>query len=404
MYCYCQNKKYALQISFPIIKDTLQFRTESEPKPKPLTKMAFDRTILLLLLISLLSFFHVSLSSSSSDDPLIQQVVSSDEELSSLNAEHHFTTFIHQFGKTYKDEAERLYRLSVFKSNLRRAEGHQKLDPTAVHGVTKFSDLTPREFRKYMGLKKGKVGKSLGSGYDAPILPTNDLPEDFDWREMGAVTGVKNQGSCGSCWSFSTSGALEGANFLATGKLETLSEQQLVDCDHECDPSEADACDAGCNGGLMTTAFQYLLKSGGLERENDYPYTGSDGGKCKFDKSKIVASVKNFSVVSVDEDQIAANLVKHGPLAIGINAVFMQTYIGGVSCPYICGKHLDHGVLLVGYGSAGYSPIRLKEKPYWIIKNSWGENWGESGYYKICRGRNVCGVDSMVSTVSAIEV
>lgn len=89
--------------------------------------------------------------------------------------------------------------------------------------------------------------------------------------------------------------------------------------------------------------------------------------------------------------------------AVGINAVYMQTYIGGVSCPYICGRHLDHGVLLVGYGSAGYSPIRLKEKPFWIIKNSWGENWGEKGYYKICRGRNVCGVDSMVSTVSAIN-
>lgn len=89
--------------------------------------------------------------------------------------------------------------------------------------------------------------------------------------------------------------------------------------------------------------------------------------------------------------------------AVGINAAFMQTYMKGVSCPYICGRHLDHGVLLVGYGSAGFSPIRFKEKPYWIIKNSWGANWGESGYYKICRGRNVCGVDSMVSTVAAIH-
>uniref|UniRef100_A0A453BSC8 Peptidase C1A papain C-terminal domain-containing protein n=1 Tax=Aegilops tauschii subsp. strangulata TaxID=200361 RepID=A0A453BSC8_AEGTS len=212
-------------------------------------------------------------------------------------------------------------------------------------------------------------------------------------------------GSCGSCWSFSTSGALEGANYLATGKLEVLSEQQLVDCDHECDPSEPRACDAGCNGGLMTTAFSYLAKAGGLETEKDYPYTGKNSA-CKFDKSKIAAQVKNFSTVAIDEDQIAANLVKHGPLAIGINAVFMQTYIGGVSCPYICGRHLDHGVLLVGYGSAGYAPLRFKEKPYWIIKNSWGENWGESGYYKICRGphvKNKCGVDSMVSTVTAIH-
>eukprot|EP00268_Persea_americana_P003777 TRINITY_DN11154_c0_g1_i3.p2 TRINITY_DN11154_c0_g1~~TRINITY_DN11154_c0_g1_i3.p2 ORF type:complete len:157 (-),score=34.38 TRINITY_DN11154_c0_g1_i3:1020-1490(-) len=153
----------------------------------------------------------------------------------------------------------------------------------------------------------------------------------------------------------------------------------------------------------MTSAFEYALKSGGLEREEDYPYTGIDRGTCKFDKSKIAASVANFSVVSIDEDQIAANLVKNGPLAVGINAVFLQTYIGGVSCPYICSRRVNHGVLLVGYGSSGYAPIRLKGKPYWIVKNSWGESWGESGYYKICRGRNVCGVDALVSTVAAIH-
>uniref|UniRef100_A0A5B7CDV4 Putative Papain family cysteine protease n=1 Tax=Davidia involucrata TaxID=16924 RepID=A0A5B7CDV4_DAVIN len=261
--------------------------------------------------------------------------------------------------------------------------------------------MTPGEFRRnYLGLKRLKVP---ADAQKAPILPTNDLPTDFDWREHGAVTGVKNQGSCGSCWSFSAAGALEGAHFLATRELVSLSEQQLVDCDHECDPEEHGACDSGCSGGLMTTAFEYTLKVGGLEREEDYPYTGTDRGTCKFDKSKIAASVSNFSVISLDEDQIAANLVNNGPLAVGINAVFMQTYIGGVSCPYICGRHLDHGVLLVGYGSAGYAPIRLKEKPYWIIKNSWGENWGENGYYKICRGRNICGVDSMVSTVAAIH-
>nr|POF06723.1 cysteine protease rd19a [Quercus suber] len=138
-------------------------------------------------------------------------------------------------------------------------------------------------------------------------------------------------------------------------------------------------------------------------KEKDYPYTGTDRGTCKFDKSKIAAAVSNFSVVSLDEDQIAANLVKNGPLAVAINAVFMQTYVGGVSCPYICSKRLDHGVLLVGYGSSGYAPVRMKEKPYWIIKNSWGESWGESGFYKICRGRNICGVDSMVSTVAAVQ-
>ncbi|PPD99111.1 hypothetical protein GOBAR_DD03840 [Gossypium barbadense] len=337
-------------------------------------------------------------------DPLIRQVTDGQDdgvETQPLTAEHHFSLFKARFKKSYGSEEEHDYRFKVFRANLRRAARHQKLDPSATHGVTQFSDLTPGEFRKrFLGLRRLRLPKDANQ---APILPTDNLPEDFDWREKGAVTPVKNQGSCGSCWSFSTTGALEGANFLATGKLVSLSEQQLVDCDHECDPEEAGSCDSGCNGGLMNSAFEYTLKAGGLMREEDYPYTGTDRGTCKFDKSKIVAKVANFSVVSLDEDQIAANLVKNGPLAVAINAVFMQTYIGGVSCPYICSKRLDHGVLLVGYGSAGYAPIRLKDKPYWIIKNSWGETWGENGFYKICRGRNVCGVDSLVSTVAAVN-
>ncbi|XP_006665032.3 cysteine proteinase 1 [Oryza brachyantha] len=369
-----------------------------------------DRRLLLLLGLLLLVSPAVAVSGDE-EEPLIRQVVGGgdDENELELNAERHFASFVQRFGKAYRDADEHAYRLSVFKANLRRARRHQLLDPSASHGVTKFSDLTPAEFRRtYLGLRTSRRAflRGLGgSAHEAPVLPTDGLPDDFDWRDHGAVGPVKNQGSCGSCWSFSASGALEGANYLATGEMKVLSEQQMVDCDHECDSSEPDSCDAGCNGGLMTNAFSYLLKSGGLESEKDYPYSGRDG-TCKFDKSKIAASVQNFSVVSVDEDQIAANLVKHGPLAIGINAAYMQTYIGGVSCPYICGKHLDHGVLLVGYGSSGFAPIRLKDKPYWIIKNSWGENWGEHGYYKICRGSNVrdkCGVDSMVSTVTAIH-
>ncbi|KAJ6938450.1 cysteine proteinase 15A-like [Populus alba x Populus x berolinensis] len=354
-----------------------------------------------LLLALLCSAVASTVSSKDLDDPLIKQVVSDGED-DLLNAEHHFTSFKSKFGKTYATQEEHDYRFGVFKANLRRAKKHQMIDPTAAHGVTKFSDLTPKEFRRqFFGLKRRL--RLPTDANQAPILPTTDLPADFDWRDHGAVTEVKDQGSCGSCWSFSATGALEGAHYLATGELASLSEQQLVDCDHECDPEEYGACDSGCDGGLMNNAFEYALKAGGLEREEDYPYTGTDGGTCKFDKSKVVASVSNFSVVSIDEDQIAANLVKHGPLSVAINAVFMQTYVGGVSCPYICSKRQDHGVLLVGYGSAGYAPIRFKEKPFWIIKNSWGENWGENGYYKICRGRNICGVDSMVSTVAAIH-
>ncbi|KAF8377892.1 hypothetical protein HHK36_031280 [Tetracentron sinense] len=362
-----------------------------------------SRFLLLLLLSSSLVFAATPsiVSPDESDDLLIRQVVSDGDDLL-LNDEHHFSSFKKRFGKSYANPEDHAYRFGVFKANLRRAKLHQNRDPSAVHGVTQFSDLTPAEFRRtHLGLRPLRLPVDA---HKAPILPTNDLPADFDWRDQGAVTAVKNQGSCGSCWSFSTTGALEGANFLATGNLVSLSEQQLVDCDHECDPEEQGSCDSGCSGGLMTSAFEYTLKAGGLQREEDYPYTGTDRGACKFDKTKIAASVANFSVVSLDEDQIAANLVKNGPLAVGINAAFMQTYIGGVSCPYICSKRLDHGVLLVGYGSEGYSRIRLKDKPYWIIKNSWGASWGEKGYYKICRGRNICGVDSMVSTAAAIHI
>ncbi|KAL9252905.1 Cysteine protease RD19A-like protein [Drosera capensis] len=354
------------------------------------------------LILSLLLLSTTSFAADLVNDVIIRQVIDGPESTDPVSLDrHHFNLFKHRFGRKYSTESEHEHRFNVFRSNLRRARRYQRIDPLAEHGVTQFSDLTPAEFRsRFLGMRRLRLPSDANT---APILPTENLPEDFDWREKGAVTEVKNQGSCGSCWSFSTTGALEGANFLATGKLVSLSEQQLVDCDHECDPEEAGACDAGCNGGLMNSAFEYTLKAGGLMKEEDYPYTGTDRGTCNFDKSKIAATVANFSVVSLDESQIAANLVKNGPLAVAINAVFMQTYIKGVSCPYICSRRLDHGVLLVGYGSKGYAPVRMKEKPYWIIKNSWGENWGESGYYKICRGRNICGVDSMVSTVAAVH-
>ncbi|XP_058735110.1 probable cysteine protease RD19B [Vicia villosa] len=358
------------------------------------------RTFILLFVLFVFSVTAISSEiPTDGEDSIIRQVV--DDGGVPLGAEDHFNLFKHRFGKVYSSQDEHDYRFNIFKTNMHRAKRHQIMDPSAVHGVTQFSDLTPLEFRKSV---TGLRGLSLpADANQAPILPTDNLPTDFDWREKGAVTPVKNQGSCGSCWSFSTTGALEGAHYLATGELVSLSEQQLVDCDHECDPEEAGSCDSGCNGGLMNSAFEYILKSGGVMREKDYPYSGTDKGVCKFDKKKIAASVANFSVVSLNEDQIAANLVKNGPLAVAINAVYMQTYVGGVSCPYVCSKKLDHGVLLVGYGSGAYAPIRMKEKPYWIIKNSWGENWGENGYYKICQGRNICGVDSMVSTVAAVH-
>ncbi|XP_059628357.1 probable cysteine protease RD19D [Cornus florida] len=342
----------------------------------------------------------------SPQDPKILQVTDdhhyySHNQLLGTATEHHFRSFMEEHGKEYSTREEYVHRLGIFAKNLIRAAEHQALDPTAVHGVTPFSDLSEEEFEAaFMGVKGGG-GSHLNDGIagTATVMEVGGLPESFDWREKGAVTEVKMQGICGACWAFSTTGSIEGANFLATGKLLNLSEQQLVDCDHTCDAKEKDACNNGCLGGLMTTAYKYLIEVGGLEDQDSYPYTGKCG-ECKFKPEKVAVRVMNFTNVPIDENQIAANLVHHGPLAVGLNAVFMQTYIGGVSCPLICGKKwLNHGVLLVGYGSKGFSILRFGYKPYWIIKNSWGKRWGESGYYRLCRGHGMCGMNTMVSAV-----
>ncbi|XP_027159084.1 probable cysteine protease RD19D [Coffea eugenioides] len=333
---------------------------------------------------------------------------SANHRLLGTTTELHFKSFMEEYEKSYSTHEEYVHRLGIFAKNLIKAAEHQAMDPSAIHGVTQFSDLTEEEFEAtYMGLKGGagvggttQLGKDDGDESAAEVMMhVSDLPESFDWREKGAVTEVKTQGRCGSCWAFSTTGAIEGANFIATGKLLSLSEQQLVDCDHMCDLKEKDDCDDGCSGGLMTTAFNYLIEAGGIEEEVTYPYTGKRG-ECKFNPEKVAVKVRNFTKIPVDESQIAANVVHNGPLAIGLNAVFMQTYIGGVSCPLICDKkRINHGVLLVGYGSRGFSILRLGYKPYWIIKNSRGKRWGEHGYYRLCRGHNMCGMSTMVSAV-----
>ncbi|KEH43476.1 putative cathepsin L [Medicago truncatula] len=358
----------------------------------------FARVTIFLYALTLSTAFH-------RHENLIQDVARKlelkDNEL--LKTEKKFKVFMQDYSKSYSTREEYLLRLGIFAKNLVKAVEHQALDPTAIHGVTQFSDLSDEEFERFYTGVRGGFPSSNGVGEVAPPLDVEGLPENFDWREKGAVTGVKMQGTCGSCWAFSTTGSIEGANFLATGKLLSLSEQQLVDCDSKCDITDKTSCDNGCNGGLMTNAYNYLLEAGGLEEENAYPYTGGKG-ECKFDPKKIAVKITNFTNIPVDENQIAAYLVNHGPLAMGVNAVFMQTYIGGVSCPLICSKRmLNHGVLLVGYNSQGFSILRLRKKPYWIIKNSWGERWGEKGYYKLCRGHGMCGMNTMVSAAMVAQ-
>ncbi|KAJ0458137.1 putative cathepsin L [Helianthus annuus] len=364
--------------------------------------LTYATIIIIIIIIIILTCTFNTVNSNPDDHFIVQVTDHPNSHLLGSPTEHRFTAFIKEHGKQYSSREEYMHRLGVFYKNIVRAGEHQLLDPTAVHGVTVFSDLSKEEFeRMYLGVNGGGGGVELSNGGvgTAPRLKVEGLPENFDWREKGAVTEVKTQGACGACWAFSTTGVLEGANFIATGKLRNLSEQQLVDCDHTCDPSEKDACDKGCSGGLMTNAYSYLMKAGGIQSEESYPYTGKSG-ECRFDSQKIAVKVANFTNIPADEDQMAAYLVNHGPLAVGLNSVFMQTYIGGVSCPLICSKKLvNHGVLIVGYGAKGYSILRFGNKPYWIIKNSWGKRWGEHGYYKLCRGSGMCGMNTMVSGV-----
>ncbi|XP_062187937.1 probable cysteine protease RD19D [Phragmites australis] len=361
-----------------------------------------------LSLLLLLALAHATPSRGAADDGgVIRQVTDGSHARPGLLPEVQFAAFVRRYGQRYSGPEEYARRLRVFAANLARAAAHQALDPTARHGVTPFSDLTREEFEaRLTGLHaSGDVQRRM-RGMPAAALASPEevdrLPASFDWREKGAVTEVKMQGTCGSCWAFSTTGAVEGANFLATGKLLDLSEQQLVDCDHTCGGAAARKdCNNGCSGGLMTNAYAYLMKSGGLMEQSAYPYTGAQS-RCRFDPTQVAVRVANFTAMPAgDEAQIRHALVHRGPLAVGLNAAFMQTYVGGVSCPLICPRAwLNHGVLLVGYGARGFAALRLGYRPYWVIKNSWGKQWGEEGYYRLCRGRNVCGVDSMVSAVA----
>lgn len=308
-----------------------------------------------------------------------------------IELERKFNEFLVKYNKSYSSTEEKQIRMKIFESNMKIAEELQKHDQgTAIYGASIFSDITPNEFKKkHLGYRP-----ELKSDNNIPLahadIPNIELPESFDWREHNVVTEVKNQGSCGSCWAFSVTGNVEGQYAIKYKKLISLSEQELVDCDK---------LDEGCNGGLQENAYRALEQIGGLELEKDYPYDGEDE-TCHFKKNMAKVKISSAVNITSNETQMAQWLVKNGPMAIAINANAMQFYMGGVSHPYnfLCNKkNLDHGVLIVGYGIHRY-PLFKKDMPFWIVKNSWGTNWGEQGYYRVYRGDGTCGLNTDVSS------
>lgn len=295
-----------------------------------------------------------------------------------------FTEFKAAFGRVYVDDTEEQFRFSVFQKNMKTAAKLQQTEKgSARYGASKFADVTEEEFRKYS--TSGRWDLSHNPALKPAVIPRTPAPPAWDWRNHSAVTEVKNQGMCGSCWAFSTTGNIEGVWAIAKKQLVSLSEQELVDCDK---------LDEGCNGGLPSQAYQEILRLGGLETEGKYPYDAKDEA-CKFKTSDVRVYINGSLNISSDEGEMAAWLAENGPISIGINAMAMQFYMGGVSHPwsFLCNpNNLDHGVLIVGYDT---KVGMLKNTPYWIVKNSWGPDWGEKGYYLVYRGGGTCGLNKM---------
>ena len=297
-----------------------------------------------------------------------------------------FSDYIKTYNKDYSD-TELVTRFSIFKNNLKKIEDHNAGNYSWKMGVNKFTDLTADEFKfYYTGFNNPRptFRKSGINFRELNLTPVEDLPTEFDWTEKGAVTGVKDQGQCGSCWAFSTIASTEGVYYLSSGNLISLSEQQLVDC-------SSSYGNQGCGGGLMDNAFKYIEASG-ICSESDYGYTASDG-VCK--KCTSVTKIDSYVDVTPNSETALQQAVLINPVSVAIEAdeSSFQFYSSGVLTAE-CGTNLDHGVLLVGYGT-------LNGNDYWKVKNSWGLSWGQQGY--ILLARNVaqsggqCGITMMAS-------
>jgi len=287
------------------------------------------------------------------------------------------------FGKKYVSIEEEYRRFGIFIENLQKIALWNTNSNSALLRPNQFADLTNEEFVRRVHGKNGKcfAGKRPkftvgGKGQHKTGQKLGADPTSVDWTQKGVVTPVKNQGDCGSCWSFSTTGSIECNYAIATGNLNSLSEQQLMDCSYSYG-------NLGCDGGEMDDAFKYVIAEGGLCTEAAYPYTGKDG-ICDV-KCSLYDPIASYTDVTKDSEQSLEDAVAQGCVSVAIeaNQFAFQYYSSGVLTG-ACGTDLDHGVLAVGYGT-------LNGESYWKVKNSWGTSWGEEGYVLICKDCNANG-------------
>ncbi|XP_039898116.1 procathepsin L-like [Simochromis diagramma] len=299
-----------------------------------------------------------------------------------------------KFERSYHSPSEEAHRRQIWLNNRKFVLVHNILADQGLKsyrlGMTYFADMENEEYKRV--ISQGCLHSFNASlprrGSTFFTLPEGtDLPESVDWRDKGYVTDVKDQKQCGSCWAFSATGSLEGQHFRKTGKLVSLSEQQLVDC-------SGDYGNEGCGGGLMDYAFQYIQENGGIDTEESYPYEAEDG-KCRYNPDNIGATSTGYTDVSQgDEDALKEAVATIGPVSVAIDASQMsfQFYESGVyNEPQCSSLQLDHGVLAVGYGTEDGND-------YWLVKNSWGLEWGDKGYIKMSRNKsNQCGIATAAS-------
>lgn len=312
-----------------------------------------------------------------------------------------FLEYTKKYGKVYNSPEEFEKRFKIWKNNFltikRNTPSESFGDKSSINvkfKLNEFADLSPEEFKEKYLTFDPEMTRDLETINPEDLgLDDVDAPENWDWTEFGIETPVKHQKDCGSCWAFAAAATIE-SQYIKNYKVNvSFSEQQLIDCDET---------NNKCKGGNMKKAFIYL-QSHGIMLADDYPFINGEGETCNYDETKEYAKVKEWSFIPKDEEDMKKALYKFGPLAGAVNGWLLAFYDGGIYEPWfsiLCPSLINHAVVIVGYGVDEETG-----KKYWKIKNSWGAEWGENGYFRLLRGEGTCGIDqyTLIADIEKIK-